>query len=139
MPFHSVVPVGDGEDTITFSVPGFVVDAKGMKKKTAPQKVDLQFGEPQDAVHGPPSRTEAAWRRRRRRRGGAWRAREHAGGWCAKFKIANSAVLIQALPQVGAWQGVKLAGGGGAGGVQTRLTGVAGGCVWAGRGGRGQV
>jgi hypothetical protein len=44
VPFHRVVPAGDGEDTITISVQGFVVDAKAIKKKTfAPQKVELQF------------------------------------------------------------------------------------------------
>ena len=44
VPVHRVVPAGDGEDSTTISVPGFVVDAKAPKKKTfAPQKVELQF------------------------------------------------------------------------------------------------
>eukprot|EP00291_Cryptomonas_curvata_P007963 CAMPEP_0172184080 /NCGR_PEP_ID=MMETSP1050-20130122/19367_1 /TAXON_ID=233186 /ORGANISM="Cryptomonas curvata, Strain CCAP979/52" /LENGTH=152 /DNA_ID=CAMNT_0012857819 /DNA_START=610 /DNA_END=1065 /DNA_ORIENTATION=- len=44
MPSHRVVPAGDGEDSATISVPGFVVDPKAQKKKTfAPQKVELQF------------------------------------------------------------------------------------------------
>jgi hypothetical protein len=44
VPVHRVVPAGDGEDSTTISVPGFVVDAKAPKRKTfAPQKVELQF------------------------------------------------------------------------------------------------
>ena len=44
VPVHRVVPAGDGEESTTISVPGFVVDPKAQKKKTfAPQKVELQF------------------------------------------------------------------------------------------------
>lgn len=43
VPSHRVVPAGDGEDSTTISVPGFVVDAKAKKKTFAPQKVELQF------------------------------------------------------------------------------------------------
>jgi hypothetical protein len=43
VPIHRVVPAGDGEDSTTISVLGFVVDAKVKKKTFAPQKVEVQF------------------------------------------------------------------------------------------------
>jgi hypothetical protein len=45
VPTHRVVPAGDGEDSTSVSVPGFLVDPKPSKtKKTfAPIKVEMQF------------------------------------------------------------------------------------------------
>ncbi len=43
VPTYRVVPAGDGEDSTSVSVPGFLVDAKKTKKPYAPQQVDLAF------------------------------------------------------------------------------------------------
>ena len=43
VPTYRVVPAGDGEESTSVSVPGFLVDAKKSKKTYAPQQVDLAF------------------------------------------------------------------------------------------------
>ena len=43
VPTYRVVPAGDGEESTSVSVPGFLVDPKKSKKTYAPQQVDLAF------------------------------------------------------------------------------------------------
>ena len=44
VPTHRVVPTGDGEESTTVSILGFLIDPKAKGKKTfGPQKVEMQF------------------------------------------------------------------------------------------------